>query len=49
MSPANTQPRRRGQRQASRSDARIVSALFLATGSLCLFDLYRMLTLFAGG
>jgi hypothetical protein len=39
----------RSRGSAQRSDARVVSALFLATGSLCLFDLYRLMTLIAGG
>lgn len=46
MSPP---PASRSGRSAQRSDARVVSALFLATGSLCLFDLYRLMTLIAGG
>jgi hypothetical protein len=45
MSP----PPVRSRRSAQHSDARVVSALFLATGSLCLFDLYRLMTLIAGG
>jgi hypothetical protein len=39
----------RSRRTAASSDARVVSTLFLATGSLCLFDLYRLMTLLAGG
>jgi hypothetical protein len=45
MSP----PPVRSRRSAQRADARVVSALFLATGSRCLFDLYRQMTLIAGG
>jgi hypothetical protein len=49
MSPANTGARVRSRRTAASSSARVVSTLFLATGSLCLFDLYRLMTLLAGG
>lgn len=36
------------RRRASGSDQRVVALLVVATTSMCLFDLYRLITLTAG-